>query len=102
MKLKKSLAENLLEAIAYIIIYYIHKKHSYVHICNYIHTYVHMCVHMYVRTYNYSSVLLLKYTIQQVLSVRPNFCEASISLPSRNICDYYIRKAILLLNYVIS
>ena len=30
------------------------------------------------------------YTVQWVLFARPNFCEASISLSSSNICDYYI------------
>ena len=30
------------------------------------------------------------HTVQRVLSTRPNFCEESISLPSINICDYYV------------
>ena len=37
-------------------------------------------------------ILVKHNTVWQVLSVKPNFCKASISLLNSDICDYYICK----------
>ena len=40
-------------------------------------------------------------TVWRVFSARSNFCEAAISLPSSNICDYYIYEPIHSSNHII-
>ena len=70
--------------------------HACMHVCMYVCMYVCAYVRMYICMYIYTYVCTYV-CIQWVFTARPNFCRASISLPSSNIC-----KVILLPNYISS